>query len=164
MYKIIGVIGYQGHSVLVGDLITVITSSKMYIIQITAFITLCLIPNFARAFYFKSLRPSSELKCFSSRFYGGAELKLGQFTNQEPISSQLSTIIFERAIDSAIEHFEFDKVSQEWFETFLLNNAPHVGKDDSSYVYEQDVLNKLIDSDAILIEHEVTSTEVSMKV
>lgn len=140
----------------------------MFIIHVAAFITFCLIPDFARAFYFKSLRPSSELKCFSSRFYGGAELKLGQFTNQEPISSQLSTIIFERAIDSAIEYFEINnKVSQEWFETFLLNNAPHVGKDDSSYVYEQDVLNKLIDSDAILIEHEVTaqtSTEVSMKV
>jgi hypothetical protein len=132
----------------------------MYIISTAVFITSCVLPDFAGAFHFRDLR-HRELKCFSSRFFGGSELKLGLLTNLEPISSQLSTIIFERAIDSAIEYFEINnKVIQEWFENFLLTMIPHDG-------YEQDMLNTLIDSEAVLIEHEVTaktSTEVSMKV
>lgn len=141
----------------------------MHVISPTTFITLCTLLEFSKALYFGALKRSRVTTCFSSRYYGGSELKLGQFIGDKPISNQLSTVIFERAIDSAIDHLEEnDKVKKEWFENFLLDIAPRDDKNDSNDDgYEQDVMNKLIDSDAILIEHEVTSqtnTEVSIKV
>ena len=112
-----------------------------------------------------TLMPRAQIRlsrCSMFPYNARSEISLGQSIINKSLIDQLAGIIFDLTIGSANEYLEsVNKPALEWLGTFL-SNLP--AEDDENF--EENVLNKLVDSESSIFEYSMsppTNSDVSMK-